>query len=305
MLLVTGATGNAGAALIARLSERGVPLRAFVRNRAQARAIALPGVDLVEGDFNRPETFAPALDGADSLLLLIPSSADVEKQQRDFVDAARHCGVKRVVKLSQFAAGVHAPGRFQRYHGVIEQHIRESGMEFTFLRPNLFMQGLLMAGPTIASQGAFYVSAGQARVSLIDVRDIASVAARVRTEAGHVGKTYDLTGPEALTHAQLAERLSQAIGRQISFVDIPPEAMREALLASGLPAWQAEGIVEDYAHYRRGEAAVVTSTVEDLTGKKPITFAQFARDYAASFGAQPPEAPSSARSISGLESRSS
>jgi hypothetical protein len=127
---------------------------------------------------------------------------------------------------------------------------------------------------------------------------------RVLTEAGHVGKTYDLTGPEALTHAELAEQLSQAVGRRIRYVDIPPEALREALVASGLPAWQADGIVEDNAPYRRGEAAVVTPTVEDLTSKKPITFAQFARDYAASFGGRPPETSSSAQTGAGVEPRS-
>jgi uncharacterized protein YbjT (DUF2867 family) len=206
-------------------------------------------------------------------------------QQGNVVDAARRRGVKHVVKLSQYAADVHAPGRFQRYHAAVEQHIRESGIPWTFLRPNLFMQGLLMLRATIAAEGVVYAGAGDARVSVIDVRDIAAVGAHVLTEPGHDGKTYSLTGPEALTHAELAARLSQALGRSIRYVDIPPEAMRQALLGFGMPEWQADGLVEDYAHYRRGEAAEVTTTVRDLTQSDPTTFAQFAVDYASAFGA--------------------
>jgi uncharacterized protein YbjT (DUF2867 family) len=177
------------------------------------------------------------------------------------------------------------PGRFQRYHAVVERHIRESGLPYTFLRPNLFMQGLLLMRSTIVAQDAIYASAGQARVSLIDVRDIASVAAHVLTEPTHVGKTYDLTGPEALTHTEIAGCLSETIGRPITYHDIPPEAMRQGLLGFGMPTWQADGLVEDYDHYRRGEAATVTTTVRDVTGHDPRTFASFAREHAAVFRA--------------------
>ena len=143
MILITGATGNVGAELIKKLSEHGTPARAFVRDRAQARAIALPGIEIVEGDFTKPETLTRALVGVDRLFLLIPSSSQVEKQQRGFVDAAKRSGVRHIVKLSQLGADTHSPGRFQRYHGAVENHILRSGIAHTFLRPNLFMQGLL------------------------------------------------------------------------------------------------------------------------------------------------------------------
>jgi uncharacterized protein YbjT (DUF2867 family) len=286
-ILVTGATGNVGSALVAELTARGAAVRALVRDRTRALQLASPNVELVEGDFNQPSTFAPALSGITRLFLLVPSSADVEAQQRSLVDAARRGGVRHVVKLSQFAADERAQGRFQRYHAAIERHIRESGLDYTFLRPNLFMQGLLLLRATIAEQGAFYVSAGDARVSMIDVRDIAAVAARALTEPGHAGRTYDLTGPEALTHADVADRLSRATGRQIQYVDIPPEAMRSALLEFGMSPWQADGLVEDYDHYRRGEAATVTTTVRDVTGAEPRTFWHFAQEYAPAFVAQP------------------
>lgn len=283
MILITGATGNIGAELAKKLSGGKQTVRAFVRSGSHAQTIAFPGIELFEGDFNKPETFTPALDGVDRLFLLIPSSAQVEQQQRNFVDAAKGAKVRHIVKLSQFKADEHAPGRFQRYHAVVERHILDSGISYTFLRPNLFMQGLLNFRSTISSQGAFYAPAGDAKVSVVDVRDIASIAAKALTESGHEGKAYDITGPEALTHAEMAHQLSQAVGKSIQYVNIPPAAMREALLGFGMPAWQADGLVEDYDHYRRGEASEVAPTVRDLTGKDATRFSQFAKDYTGSF----------------------
>ena len=178
---------------------------------------------------------------------------------------------------------MNVPGRFQRYHAVVEAALQASGLAYTLLRPNLYMQGLLNFRSTIATQNAFYVAAGDAKVSMVDVRDNADVAVAALTEPGHEGKTYELTGPQALTHAEVAQGLSKALGRQVSFVDIPPEAMRDAFFGFGMPEWQVDGLVEDYAHYRRGEAEVVSSGVRDAIGKAPRSFEEFARDYAPMF----------------------
>src|ERR671921_842260 len=283
MILVSGATGNNGIEILKRLATGDVQVRAMVRNLDRASGIALPHVEVVEGDFDRPETLLAALAGVERAFLLTNSSERAESQQIAFIDAARKSGVAHVVKLSQFDADVDASGRFQRYHAVVEAALQESGLAYTILRPNLYMQGLLNFRPTIAPQNAFYAAAGDAKVSVIDVRDIAEVAVAALTESGHEGKIYELTGPQALTHAQMAEGLSEALGRRVSFVDIPPEAMRDALLGVGLPVWQADGLLEDYAHYRRGEAAAVTSGVRDAIGKAPRSFDEFARDYAAMF----------------------
>lgn len=282
MILITGATGNVGVELVKNLA-RSRRVRAFVRRRASARAIALPGVEIVEGDFTQRDTFTRALAGIDRLFLLIPSSSAVEQQQCNFVDAARRGNLRHIVKLSQFAADANAPGRFQRYHGAVENYIRKSGIPFTFLRPNLFMQGLLNFRSVISSRGSLYAPAGNARVSVVDVRDVASIAARALTEPGHDGKIYDITGPQALTHGEMADQLSWALARPIKYVDMPPEAMREALLGFGVPAWRADGLLEDYEYYRRGEAETVTSTVYELTGSRPIAFFRFAQDHAERF----------------------
>jgi uncharacterized protein YbjT (DUF2867 family) len=283
MILVTGATGTNGMEILKRLATGDVQVRAMVRSLDRASAFALPRVEVVEGDFDRPETLLAALAGVERAFLLTSSSERAESQQIGFIDAARQSGVAHIVKLSQFDADVNAPGRFQRYHAVVEAALQASGLAYTILRPNLYMQGLLNFRSTIATQNTFYVAAGDAKVSMVDVRDNADVAVAALTEPGHEGKIYDLTGPQALTHAEMAEGLSKALGRQVMFIDIPPEAMRDALLGLGFPDWQADGLVEDYAHYRRGEAEAVTSGVQDATGKAPRSFEEFTRDYAAMF----------------------
>jgi uncharacterized protein YbjT (DUF2867 family) len=283
VILVTGATGNNGTEIVRRLATADVQVRAMVRDRERAGAIALSHVEVVEADFDRPATLLGALAGVERAFLLTNSSERAQSQQIAFIDAARQSGVAHIVKLSQFGADEHSPVRFLRYHAAVEAALQASGIAYTLLRPNLFMQGLLNFRSTIATQNAFYAAAGEAKVSVIDLRDIADVAVAALTEAGHEGKLYELTGPQTLTHAQMAEGLSEALGRQVAFVDIPPEAMRDALLGVGFPVWQADGLLEDYAHYRRGEAAAVTSGVRDAIGKAPRSFEEFARDYAAMF----------------------
>jgi uncharacterized protein YbjT (DUF2867 family) len=291
MILVTGATGNNGSEIVKMLAAQNIPVRAMVRDafgtrgraRNRANAIALPNVEVVEADFNRPATLLSALSGVDRAFLVTNSSEHAEAQQLAFVDAAKQSGVAHIVKLSQFAAAADSPVRFLRYHAAVEAAIQASEMAYTFLRPNLFMQGLLNFKSTIATQNAFYAAIGDAKVSIVDVRDIADVAIVALTESGHEGKIYNLTGSEALTHTEMAEHLSTALGRQITFTDIPPAVMREAVIGFGMPEWQADGLLEDYAHYRRNEASEIASGIQDATGKAPCRFADFARDYATAF----------------------
>jgi hypothetical protein len=166
----------------------------MVRNRERASAIALPHVEIVEGDFDRPQTLLAALARAERAFLLLTSSSErAGSQQIAFVDAARQSGVAHIAKLSQFDADVNAPGRFQRYHAVVEAALQASGLAYTILRPNLCMQGLLNFRSAIATQNVFYVAADDAKVSMVDVRDIAGVAVAALTEPGHEGKIYELT----------------------------------------------------------------------------------------------------------------
>ena len=284
MILVTGATGSNGSELLKLLSARGVPARAMVRRTDRTGSMAaLPGIEIVAGDFDDAVSLERVLRGIEQAFLLTNSTDRAEAQQMRFVAAARRAGVRHIVKLSQFAADEASPVRFLRYHAAVERAIRETGLDYTFLRPNLFMQGLLGFAPTIKSEGRFYAAAGDAKVRVVDVRDNAAVATAALTGAGPAGRTYTLTGPEALSHAGIATELSKALGRTIVFVDVPPEVMREALSHTPMPAWQADGLIEDYTHYRGGEAASMESGVPDATGAAPTSFAAFARAFAAAF----------------------
>ena len=290
-ILITGATGSNGIEILKLLAAQNICVRAMVRDihkahsifQAQGYIVDPSKIELVEGDLDVPETLLTPLGGVNRAFLLTNSTERAEAQQLAFVEVARYSRVEHIVKLSQLHANHNSPVRFLRYHAAVESAIQASGMTYTFLRPNLYMQGLLSFRSTIQEKNAFYAAAGDAKVSIVDVRDIAAVAVAALTEAGHEGKIYDLTGPQALTHAQIATHLSLALGHEIAFVDVPPAAMRDAMTGRGMPVWQADGLVEDYAHYERGEAATVANGVEAATGTAPRSFDTFAHDYAAMF----------------------
>lgn len=284
MILVTGATGATGGALVRLLSDAKVPVRAMVRDAARAAALAtLPGVEIVTGDLDSPDGLGPALDGVDKAYLVTNSTERAEEQQLGFIQAARGAGVKHVVKLSQYAAAADSPVRFLRYHAAVEAALRDSGLDWTMLRPNLFMQGMLMFADSVKREGRIYAPAGDARISVVDIADIADAAFAALTQPDHAGRSYDLTGPEALSFADIAQQLGSAIGGPLSYVDIPGSALGEVLASFGAPAWQIEGAIEDFEHYRRGEAAEVMDGVFDATGHQPRSFAAFARSVAQVF----------------------
>jgi uncharacterized protein YbjT (DUF2867 family) len=188
------------------------------------------------------------------------------------------------VKLSQLAAVADSPVRFLRYHAAVEAALRDSGVDWTFVRPNLILQAYLPFAPMIA-RGVLQAPIGEAAVSVVDARDIAAVAAVALTEDGHAGATYTVTGPAAVTHAEIASALGEAAGHPVEFQSVAPEDFLATLVGVGMPEWQAEGLVEDYGHYDRGEAAEVSGDVESVTGSAPRDLATFAAEHADAFGA--------------------
>ncbi len=283
MILITGATGTVGSEVVKRLSAQGTQVRAVTRDPERAGAHRVPHVQFVQGDFEDVESMRRACSGVDRAFLLTNSTERTEEQQIVFTRVAHQSGVRHIVKLSQLHADPNSPGRFLRYHAAVEASIRASGLTFTFLRPNLYMQGLLNFRQSIREKGAFFAAAGDARISAVDVRDLADVAVAALTTSQHDNKVYALTGPEALTFAEMAHQLSKAVGRTIAFADVPPESMRAALADLGFPAWQADGLLEEFAMYRRGEAADIEFGVHDALARPPRAFEEFARDYASLF----------------------
>ena len=275
-ILVTGATGTVGTALVPALQARGATVRAMTRNPGRV----IPGFETVVADLRDPVAVTAALDGVDAVFLNSPSAPDAAALQIRFAELARDAGTNRLVLLSQYAARTDSPVRFLRWHAEVEAHVRKLGLDHTVLRPNLYLQALLAFAGTIA-RGWFAAPIGDAAVSAIDIRDIAETAAAVLTTSGHTGHTYTLTGPRAVTHAEIAAAIGTATGRSITFRDAPADRFAAAL--AGLPPWQRDGLVEDYAHYARGEAADVHTSVTDLTGHPARDITDFARDYAAAF----------------------
>ena len=277
MILITGASGNAGQEVLRQVAQSGRRVRAAYQSAKKAES-APAGVEAVVMDYNQPGTMRAALVGVERVFLVGPVAPNLVELERKATDEIKRSGVRQLVKLSAMGPrDVMFPGQ----HRESEDYIQASGVPYTFLRPNGFMQNMVMynAG-TIKTQGAFYGSQGDGKVSHIDLRDIAAAVVKTLTEDGHLGKVYTLTGPEALTNARIAEILSEKVGREIKYVDLPREQLKQALVGAGSPEWSAEGIVDLNALYARGGASEVTGEVEAVLGRKPVAFEEFARDYA-------------------------
>jgi len=286
VILVTGATGNTGSELVRLLAEAGAPVRALVRSPEKAASIKRLGLETALGDFEQPDTLDAAMAGCDHLFLLSPPNPHQPEQERNAIDAAKRAGVGHVVALSVLGSSPDASVPFPRWHGEIDRHLAESGLPHTLLLPSGFMQNFLASAQTVAEQGALYGMTGEVRTSYIDIRDVAAVAARVLTSPGHERKAYALTGPEALSGAEVAERLSAATGRQVRYVDVPPDPYRRALAGAGLPGWLVDRLIQLNTMMAAGHAAGVTDEVATLLGRQPRTFAQFAAEHRAAFGGQ-------------------
>lgn len=277
-ILVIGATGSVGSGLVEQLGRKGEKVRAATREPADRRSPD-NAVEFVEFDFERPQTFAAALDGVDRVFLIArPGDDHADRVAFPLIDEMKRQGVRHVVNLS--AMGVEARDDFALRK--VERYLEESGIGFTHLRPNFFMQ-VFSTGPLlldIRSTGAIHIPAAGAKLSYIDARDIAAVAAATLTEQGHMGKAYTLTGGQALDHHEIARAISGAAGKTIQYVAITEETALRVLAAAGLSPERAERLIGFYRLVRQGFCASVSSDVQTVLGRPPISFEQFAKDHA-------------------------
>jgi uncharacterized protein YbjT (DUF2867 family) len=283
MILITGATGRVGSATLQQLSGRSVPVRALIRTPEKATSVTGPGVETAVGDLAKPRSLEAALQGVTAALLVSPLDPQQVELQGNFIDAARRAGQPHIVKVSGLGTALDSPVRSGRWHAQIEKHLEDSGLPFTHLRPLFFMQNVLRFAPTIRSNGEFVGALRQGEVAMIDAHDIAAVAAAVLTISGHARQAYVLTGPEALSYQEVAERLSKMLNRPVAYKDVPLEVMRQRLRAAGMPEWQVEVQLDFSAALAAGHASTVTNTVEAVTGKPPRRFEQFIREHVALF----------------------
>jgi uncharacterized protein YbjT (DUF2867 family) len=281
-ILLTDPTGTVSNAVVKQLASSG---QNIIRGAVDAKdkVDKLKHVhEIVNIDYTRPETIADALSNVERLFLRIPPSVEMVDISSNLVEGAKKNGVKFIVKLSTMGADLEPGYTSGRLHRQVEKIIEESGIPFAFLRPNSFMQSFMTrSSQTIKNQSAIYFPAGDRKISLVDARDVAAVAAEVLTNNGsqHINKIYDITGPEALSHSQIAEILSKETGRRISYVDISEEDLRNGMKKMGIVDWSIDNALELYRMYRSGYRSQVTTVVEQLTEQKPTSFSQFAKSY--------------------------
>jgi uncharacterized protein YbjT (DUF2867 family) len=286
MILITGASGNAGGAVLHEVLKSGSDVRAMVRSKEDS-AKTPQGAAAVIADFADKPSLRRALEGVDSVYLVCSPVRELVELESNMIDACREAGVKHIVLNSALGAGDFAKS-FPSWHHKVEDKLTGSGVGYTILRPNGFMQNLILYfAPSIRAQGAFYQSTGNAKISHIDLRDIAATAARIlRSPAQHAGKVYELNGSEALSYAEVAEKISKAAGRKVKYVDIPPDAQRKALLDMGMPDFMVTALVELQEYYASGKASKVDGTLELLIHREPTKMDDFLKEFADQFREQ-------------------
>lgn len=274
-VLVTGATGNTGSLIVQQLSAAGSDVRALVRDEAKAAPLRKQGIGVVVGDLDVPSTLDRALDRVDKVYLVTWNGSTAETQRKNVVDAALRAGRAHIV-----VGGALGPkSRITDQIDGANRHLKASGLPWTILQPTFFMQNLMAAKEPIA-QGGLYWDLGDGRLPAIDVRDIADAAVAVLLGHGHEGKTYDLTGPTAISFAEMASVLSRELGHAVSYTAVPTAAAKEFLVSLGFPEWIADGFGELMAGFAANWAAGRTSNnVELLAGHPARSFDQFVRDF--------------------------
>jgi uncharacterized protein YbjT (DUF2867 family) len=296
-ILITGATGTVGSEVVKQLvssfpssssSGQSVIIRAGVHSQNKADKFRQYGetVEIVNMDYNQPDTIAAALNKVGKLFLLTLPSLNMTDISSKVIREAKKNEVQHIVKLSVFGADAEPGILIGRLHRQEEKIIEESGIAYTFLRSNAFMQNFVnYFGYNIKAQNAIYLPAGEGKVSFVDARDVAAVAAKLLLTKNNgitqnENKAYVITGPEALSYSQVTEIISEEIGRKISYVDTEEEDARKVMESMSMEDWLIDAILEDFYNTKVGNRSKTTNAVEQIIGRKPTSFAQFVRDYA-------------------------
>jgi len=284
-IIITGATGTNGLQVVRQTLEKGARVRAFVRDREEARKLLPSEAEIFEGDFARKDSVRQALQGVERVFLLAAVHPRMGEFEEAFIDAAREAKVHHLVQFSAIGAHPGSKAFFGRVHGRAEVALVQSGLAYTILQPSFFMQNLFWSAETIKRDRAIYNAAGAGAAAHVDAADIAAVAATALTEPidQHAGEIYIVTGPERLTYEEIAAKLSKVLGRTIRHQSLPDAVYKENMLKLGMPDWQAQAILELDLRCWHGEFSNATDVVERVAKKPPVSFDQFARENRAAF----------------------
>ena len=278
-VLVTGGTGSiASQALRNLLAKKDLRVRAMIPDLRKAKWVADAGGEVIEGDLDHGDVVRRALDGVSTLALITPATERAGEQCARIVSLSKQAGVRKVVRLSAIKASESGPTESTRQHGVVERLIRESGMSFVFLRPNYLMQNLLNSLRMIVSQGRFYAGVGDARIGLIDARDVGDSMAAAALSDAFDGSFFELSGPKSITLSTVAAVIGSALGRKVEYVAVAPEAVRDALGCCDQDDWTTQEVVAYSKAYAKGLGDFVTNSVELLNHRPPRYIEHFARE---------------------------
>jgi uncharacterized protein YbjT (DUF2867 family) len=281
MILVTGATGTIGGAVVRQLAERGEKVRAFTRN---PRAARLPdGVEVVSGDYTDPDSVAAAMADVQAVFLVNIPAPGRPDTDTALVAAARSAGVRRLVKLSAIGTGDPALRDFGNWHVPGEQAVRESGLTWTIVRPSAFASNTLSWAEEIRTGAPVPIRTGTGGQGVIDPRDVAAVAVAALVSDDHAGRVYTLTGPVALSEPDQASVLATELGRPVTLAPLTQEAVLAHLRARGMSEEYADLVIRSSAYVRDGGNATVTDDVRRVLDRAPRTYAEWVRDHRAAF----------------------
>lgn len=283
MILVTGGTGVVGSALLEHLARSGEQVRVLTHSTAGRDTVQRHGFEVAAGDLDDSATVASAMRGCDRLFLLSPADPAQPVRERAAIDVALRAGVGRIVSQSVDGADHSSPLAFKRWHAEIDDHLIAAKVPYAILRPAGFMETHLWPVDMVTTQGRWYGMTGQGEAAYVAADDIARVAAVALTRADHFDAVHEITGPAAITMAQAATELSEVIGREVPYVDLPAEQFKASLDQAGVPDWLAATIVTLYAEIRDGQGAAVTGTVQEITGRPARTYREFAQTRRADF----------------------
>lgn len=283
MILLTGTTGRVGRAAASALLNASVPFRVLVRDPKRL-PLTDARIEVMTGDLGDPQSVRRALEGIERALIVMGNHPDQASLERQFATLAREAGVAHLVKISSMEASADASAILPRNHYETEQHIVASGIDWTFLRPNFYMQNMLMYAESIKRAGSFALPLGVATTAMIDTQDVGEVAAAVLSGEGHAGQIYELTGPDLISFHEVARRLGDVVGYSICYVEQTPEEFRATLERFIASRWQLDAVCELFAEIAAGSLAYRTENVRELLGRAPATIESFAQQCSAIFG---------------------
>ncbi len=281
--LIIGATGNAGGLVTPALLARGERVRCLVRNPEKAEVLRETGAEIIVGDLNDPSSLTPAFRGVDTVFSVVATGPDIEYLGKNLVEAAVEAKVDHFVRYALVQNEHIAKLRSGGMQATVDSMVRESGLDFTIISPHSYMQNMLGLVSTIQSDSAFYLPYGDGRLGMMDLRDVGEVAVEVLTTEGHRGKSYTITGPVSISMHDVANSLSQAIGKTVTYVDISTEAAREAFISFGMDEWIVDEYLAYFDVFKNNQVDFTTNDFEDVMGRKSRSIDDFTRDFAGVF----------------------